>query len=206
VKENIKNIEIDLNTLDYLVQPKNEKELNERINTLFKKHPEVFKCLEILVAKRDKGEIERYFYDVKTEEVKKYSLETLDDIKYFIKETDLLIMFQSIKNINDYVFGVEVGMNTNANKNITGKINKNAIGMILNKHKMDFFEKKKIGDFISISKKIDSKEIDFIFDKNGIKYFIKTNFYNGGGTMILTSLETNINLNKNFDNKKNKFI
>jgi hypothetical protein len=24
--------------------------------------------------------------------------------------------------------------------------------------------------------------------------------------MILTSLETNINLNKNFDNKKNKFI
>lgn len=96
--------------------------LKADIFTLFKQNKECFDTLNLLIAVRDKntdvvaasGELTR---------LKAY-FESPDKIYEFCKETglDKIFMDAKIKNLHDYVFGVEVGLDTNARKNRAGII------------------------------------------------------------------------------------
>ncbi len=210
VKNNIENIEIDLATLDYLVKPKDEKELDQKIETLFLKHGEkAFKCLEILIAKRQDKKVNRFFYNLKENEINEYCFDTSQDVKDFIKKTKLINLFENVTNLKDYVFGVEVGMDTNARKSRGGKFNEQAIRTILGRNGYEFSEQKQLGKYmtepISISK-VDTKKIDFIFNKDEQQIFIETSFYNSGGSKISETLKSYADLNKNFDDDDNKLI
>lgn len=88
--------------------------------TLFKQNKECFDTLNLLIAVRDKNtgvvaasseitKLETYF-------------ESPEKIYEFCKETGLnkIFMDAKIKNLHDYVFGVEVELDTNARKNRGG--------------------------------------------------------------------------------------
>lgn len=209
IKKNIENIEIDLSTLDYLVKPKNQEELNQKIETLFSRNGEgPFQCLEILIAKRsDKNK--RFFYNLKENTTQEYSFETPEEVIEFVKKTNLINLFENITNLKDYVFGVEVGMDTNARKNKSGKFNEMVIRTILERNHYEFNEQKQLGDYIPkpiLISKVDTKKIDFIFKKNNQKFFIETTFYNVGGSKISETLKSYANLNRNFINTNNRLI
>ena len=90
------------------------------IFTLFKQNKECFDTLNLLIAVRDKNT------DVVAASGKLTKLETYfespEKIYEFCKETglDKIFMDAKIKNLHDYVFGVEVGLDTNARKNRGG--------------------------------------------------------------------------------------
>ena len=115
--KNLKAVSIKLHTLDFLL---GSKDLKTDIFTLFKQNKECFDTLNLLIAVRDKntdvvaasGELTR---------LKAY-FESPDKIYEFCKETglDKIFMDAKIKNLHDYVFGVEVGLDTNARKNRGG--------------------------------------------------------------------------------------
>ena len=51
----------------------------------------------------------------------KLSDEDVDGYLQFMKKSGLFVIFNSTKNLFDYVLGVEVGMDTNARKNRSGE-------------------------------------------------------------------------------------
>ncbi|NOX16456.1 MAG: restriction endonuclease [Epsilonproteobacteria bacterium] len=129
VKKNVKSIEKELNILNYLIGKKNIE--TEFIN-LIEEYPNIRKALPILIAIR-KSKLKEtpvitnintleannksyIFYDSLNDEIKK-------ELLIFLNKSGLKDIFENefIKNLVDYCFGVEVGFDTNARKNRTGK-------------------------------------------------------------------------------------
>ena len=90
------------------------------IFTLFKQSKECFDTLNLLIAVRDKN-TDVVATSGELTKLKAY-FESPDKIYEFCKETglDKIFMDAKIKNLHDYVFGVEVGLDTNARKNRGG--------------------------------------------------------------------------------------
>jgi type II restriction enzyme len=205
VKKNIHLIEKELNLLNVLIGKGNiEKEF---INLLID-YPNVRKVLPILIAIRNYKlknlKIIDHFEELKSESKFelfnpniKLTYEMKRDLVTFFNDSGLKKIFESkdIKNIVDYCFGVEVGMDTNARKNRTGKSMESIVEKIIQK----FSEKNNL-EYIrqATQKKIKEKWIfnieldktnrifDFaVFEKTKNKIFIiETNYYSGGGSKI----------------------
>ena len=131
VKKNIHLVEKELNLLNVLIGKENIE--TELIN-LVSEYPNVKKVLPILIAIRNNKlkdlKIIDDFEELKSEskvELFNPNIELTSEIKEdlinFFKESGLKDIFQdkNVKNIVDYCFGVEVGMDTNARKNRTGQ-------------------------------------------------------------------------------------
>ncbi len=115
----------------------------------------------------------------------------------FFNESGLKEIFQdkSVKSIVDYVFGVEVGMDTNARKNRTGRIMEQIIQRILENiaenEEIEIIpqatqEKVKIRWNRTIKMDKTKRRFDFaVFNKKKNKIFaIEVNFYNVGGSKL----------------------
>jgi len=126
VINNKKKYELLLNNLNYLLGKKDN--FKEEFEFLFRQNPSIVEALPILLATR---EIEINLIDnlkdlnVNRFVFKKPNLVNIDIINHyynFVEKTGLKSLFcdYGISNLVDYVFGVEVGLNTNARKNRTG--------------------------------------------------------------------------------------
>ena len=183
IKNNVNKISIKLNQLNYLIGKEN---LKEAVNELYAENPKVFEVLDILIAIRknkraktfnNKGEIillDTYF-------------ETPELVLEFIEETGLAEVFKNkdISNLVDYVFGIEVGLDTNARKNRGGDNMSKAVSLIFDK--AGVFYKKEVNNTIFpeiISLGTDVKRFDFVIKTKKKTYFIETNFYNTGGSKL----------------------
>ncbi|PNV83661.1 MAG: restriction endonuclease [Sulfurimonas sp.] len=204
VKKNVKNIEKELNLLNYLI---GKEKLDEEFLSLVEEYPKVRKILPILIAIRDdKLSCTPVITDIEAliPENKKYIFHYAIDenikkeLLIFFKESGLRDIFESkaIKNLVDYCFGVEVGFDTNARKNRTGDIMEKLVYKFLeefceeNKN-LQFIEQatqKRIKEFFNYDIKIDknSRRFDFaLFDKAKNRLFlIEVNYYSGGGSKL----------------------
>jgi len=126
VNENRKKYELLLNNLNFLLNK--EKTFKADFEYLFRDNPSIIEAFPILLATRDNS-LEFIDNEI-TLETKKYifkkpNLINIDIVEHyykFIVKTGLKDLFciYNIKNLIDYVFGVEVGLNSNARKNRTG--------------------------------------------------------------------------------------
>lgn len=183
IKNNVSKISIKLTQLNYLI---GQDDLEKAIQELYDENPKVFEVLDILIAVRNKEKkktlnkegniipIESYFSSPKL-------------ITEYIKETGLAEIFQNknITNLVDYVFGIEVGLDTNARKNRGGDNMSKAVSMIFDRS--DIFYKKEVNNTIFpeiISLGADVKRFDFVIKTQNKTYLIETNYYNGGGSKL----------------------
>lgn len=127
--KNKNKISIALNHLNFLLG-KDTKELENCVKSLFKEYPKAFNVLNILIAVRDKNEIaldaNGNFYPL-------YSyFEDSEKVYEFICQTGLERIFcnRNIKDLNDFVFGIEVGLDSNARKNRSGKVMENHLSSL----------------------------------------------------------------------------
>ena len=96
-------------------------------------------------------------------------------------------IFQSrrIKNLVDYVFGIETGLDTNARKNRSGHIMENTVAKILKENGIAFRQEVYSSEFSELSVLgTDEKRFDFFIETPAKKYLIEVNFYSGGGTKL----------------------
>lgn len=205
VKENIQKIEKELNLLNFLIGKENIKE--EFIN-LVEEYPNVRKVLPILIAIRNNklkdlkiiddfeelnSKSKTSLFDPKI----KLDSEMKEDLIVFFNESGLKAIFQdkSIKNVVDYCFGVEVGMDTNARKNRSGQAMESIVEKIIEtfseKNNLDYIAqatqtkiKQKWNFNIEIDKT--NRIFDFaVYEKDKNKLFlIETNYYGGGGSKL----------------------
>jgi len=183
IKTNLSKISIKLNQLNYLI---GKEDLKLAIEELFEENAKVFEVLDILIAVRKNKNAKTFNREGEIVQLDTY-FETSDKIYEFIEDTGLGEVFRNknITNLVDYVFGVEVGLDTNARKNRGGENMSKTVSFFFDK--ANFFYKKEVNstEFPEItSLGSDLKRFDFAIKTSVKTYLIETNFYNGGGSKL----------------------
>lgn len=183
IKSNVNKISIKLNQLNYLIGKEN---LKEAVNELYEENPKVFDVLDILIAIRKNKKAKTFNNKGKIVLVDTY-FTSPELILEYIEQTGLAEVFRNkdITNLVDYVFGVEVGLDTNARKNRGGDNMSKAISLIFDK--ADVYYKKEVNstEFLEIeSLGADVKRFDFVIKTQKKIYLIETNYYNSGGSKL----------------------
>ena len=205
VKKNIHLIEKELNLLNVLI---GKNDIDKEFISLVSEYPNVRKVLPILIAIRNSKlkdlKIIDDFEELKSESkidlfnpTVELTTEIKEDLVAFFEYSGLKNIFQDkdVKNIVDYCFGVEVGMDTNARKNRTGQAMESIVEKIIlkfaEKNNLDYIPQatqKKIKEKWNFDIKIDKTNRIFDFAvlekfKNKI-FIIETNYYGGGGSKL----------------------
>ena len=183
VHRNVTKISIKLNQLNYLL---GKIDLETAVSELFEENPKSFEVLDILVAVRSSDNKKVLNENFNPVLVKSYFTD-VDSICKFIKGTGLAEVFASnkITNLVDYVFGIEVGLDTNARKNRGGDIMAKAVAKIFADAGIAFRKEVNSTEFPEITALgADLKRFDFVIKTSQKTYLIETNYYNGGGSKL----------------------
>ncbi|MCQ2637662.1 type II restriction endonuclease [Helicobacter pylori] len=183
--KNKNKISIALNHLNFLLG-KDTKELKNCVKTLFKEYPKAFNVLNILIAVRDKDDV---VLDANGNFYPLYSYFEDDEKVYeFICQTGLERIFcnRNIKDLNDFVFGIEVGLDSNARKNRSGKAMENHLSGLFFQAQLNFKEQVEIREFEDLCQAFgdDIKKFDFVVCGKDKTYFIEANFYTTSGSKL----------------------
>lgn len=183
IKSNVSKISIKLNQLNYLI---GKEDLKHAIEELCEENSKVFEVLDILIAVRKNKNAKTFDREGEIVQLDSY-FETADKIYEFIEDTGLGELFRNknITNLVDYVFGVEVGLDTNARKNRGGENMSKAVSLVFDKARIFYKKEVNSTDFPEItSLGADLKRFDFVIKTKVKTYLIETNFYNGGGSKL----------------------
>ncbi|GLP15959.1 type II restriction endonuclease MboI [Helicobacter pylori] len=183
--KNKNEISIALNHLNFLLG-KSVQEFKSCVKSLFKEYPKAFNVLNTLIAVRDKNDI---VLDANGNFYPLYSYFEDDEKVYeFIRQTGLEQIFynRNIKDLNDFVFGIEVGLDSNARKNRSGKVMENHLSSLFFQAQLNFKEQVDIREFENLYQAFgdDIKKFDFVIFGKDKTYFIEANFYTISGSKL----------------------
>lgn len=198
IKKNVDKIKTELSLLDSLI---NSKNLKRDFFKLLSNYPEVAKVLPILLAIREITFDIIENFNEKTTDIITYSFNkkkgeklTKEEIESFwnlVEKSGATELFTTVKNFKDYIFGVEVGMDTNARKNRSGDAMELILAPLMEQIKnelgLDLFTQKQFGSVeneigVSFPALLKNKKFDFLFAKNGKAFNIEVNYFFGGGS------------------------
>lgn len=184
ISKNVEEIAISLNMLNYLI---GKEDLKAAVEALWRRDWRVFDTLHILIAVRKKDK--KKFFDKTGQFHTIQSLfQSVDGVMEFLEETGLSEIFRNkkITNLEDYVFGVETGLDTNARKNRSGKLTELLVARIFTNAGLEYREQVSSLEFPPVSSAlgVDQKVFDFAVTKNGVTYLIEVNFYSDGGSKL----------------------
>lgn len=201
VLKNFKSVEIQLNTLNYLI---GKDDIENEFRVLLEQSPQILIAIPILIACRTSnfkiltdytsGDFNYELFNFQN----KSSLtpSEIDKILEFTKETGILNLFQNktIKSIPDYVLGIEVGLDSNGRKNRGGNMMETIVqNLIVTLCEENNFVhlRQATSDTIKATWNIDvkvdksSRRFDFAIKNNTNKlYLLEVNFYGGGGSKL----------------------
>jgi type II restriction enzyme len=177
IAANVAEVEMSLNTLNYLI---GKDDLTKAVNEIWQRDPKVFEVLGILIAVRDEGKKPVVDCNGNVVLLKSY-FESNSKVVEFLIGTGLSEIFQSrrIKNLVDYVFGIETGLDTNARKNRSGHIMEDTVAKLFRKAGIVFRQEVYSSEFPELSVLgTDEKRFDFFIITSAKKYFIEVNLFN----------------------------
>lgn len=202
VYKNLSEVEMSLNLLNYLL---GKEKVEEEFKSLLKKYPDIIKAIPILLASREscfqilkpiddneiKFDIEKYDFSNTVD----LSENDIDRIVEFTKNTGILdiIKNKKVKNLVDYVLGVEVGLDSNGRKNRSGTSMENLVELFIkdlcNKYNYEYIVQatpNRIKEKWNLNVKVDkaSRRFDFAIKTNNKLFLIETNYYSGGGSKL----------------------
>jgi len=220
VLRNTKQLELALNNLNYLI---GKDDFDKEFKFLLKGNPNLARVIPALVV-RDGSNKKNFkiLVDYKNKKLvyedydfTKEKLSDGDIAKYliFVKETGLkdLIINKKIKNLVDYMIGVEAGLDSNGRKNRGGHAMEDIVEAFIvdlcNKKRFKYLKeansekiKQEFGYNVPVDKS--SRRYDFVIDNGKELVIFETNFYGGGGSKIKSTAGEYRNL---FDVLKGKY-
>ena len=183
INSNVEAIAIKLNQLNYLI---GQEDLDGAIRRLWLENPKVFSILDILIAVRTSDNKKAILEDGRVELIRKL-FEDVDGVIAYIHGTGLdeVLQKKQIKNLVDYVFGVETGLDTNARKNRSGHLMENQVASLFDKSGVAYRQEVYSTEYPELSVLgEDKKRFDFVIETAKCKYLIEVNFYSGGGSKL----------------------
>ena len=199
VFKNVSQYKVEINILNSLC---NSKDFNEDLKYILKNYPEVIKVFPTLLGVRDKKitvldssvlpDFKFREFDFNNPNLFSHELE---NYVLFFEKSGLkkLIMEGGLTNIQDYSYGLEVGLDTNGRKNRGGTIMESLVNDLLQKvygldarTYMTQPSPKRIKEKWGLDFPVDksSRRPDFVLCKNEKLYWIETNFYSGPGSKL----------------------
>lgn len=223
VLKNTHAIELYLNQLNYLIGKDN---FDDEFKFLLKESPKVIKVLPAL-AVRDGANTKKFKIIASFEnnrliyedyDFSKTEVNDEDILKYleFVTKTGIkdLLVNKRIKNLVDYMIGVEAGLDSNGRKNRSGT----SMETIVESFIKDFCTKrnytylsqanaKSVRENWNIDIPVDktSRRYDFVINTGDELLIIETNFYGGGGSKLKATAGEYRKLNADLD-KRFKFL
>lgn len=221
VLKNTKKLEVSLNTFNYLIGKEN---FDEEFKFLIKENPKLIKIIPALVVRDGKNKLNfKILVDYKGKKLiyedydfDKKSITDKDIEKYlkFVEESGLkaLLLSKKIKNLVDYMMGVEAGLDSNGRKNRSGhsmeEIVEFFVADVCEKKGFQYLKEanaKKIKSSLGYDVPVDksSRRYDFVIDNKKELFIIETNFYGGGGSKLKSTAGEYRNLFDALDGKYN---
>lgn len=183
INKNVDAVAIKLNQLNFLI---GQEDLDGAIRRLWDENPKVFTIMDTLIAVRKKENKKAVLKDGSVKLISDF-FENVEGVIEYVHGTGLDDVFQKkkVKNLVDYVLGVETGLDTNARKNRSGHLMEEQVAAILDNagiehrqevYSTDYPELEVLGE--------DKKRFDFVIETGHCKYLIEVNFYSGGGSKL----------------------
>lgn len=217
-------IQESLNKLSYLI---GHSQFDQEFRFLLKDHPNIARIIPTLGV-RDGNDTKKFqiLLDCKSKNLKyeKYdfskSVVSDEDIeKYltFVKKTGIknLLVNKKIKNLTDYMIGVEAGLDSNGRKNRSGSTMESIVEFFIKevcqKNGFKFLKEvnvqkieKELG-YKVLNDKV-SHRYDFVIDNGKELFILETNFYGRGGSKLKATAGEYKNLANHLKKQKYKLL
>lgn len=184
ISQNVEDIKLSLCMLNSLV---GASDLRKSVETIWKRDKSAFSVLDILIAVRTRDK--KKILDAAGNCVPLESLfHSVDSVMDFLTDTGLgaVLQNQSVKNLVDYVFGIETGLDTNARKNRSGHLMEKMVADIFTHAGIPFRQEVSSSEWPAITEVLgdDEKRFDFVVETASKVYLIEVNFYSSGGSKL----------------------
>jgi len=183
INTNVEAIAIKLNQLNYLI---GQEDLDTAIRRLWDENPKVFSIMDILIAVRKKEKKKVILEDGSVKLISRF-FDNVEGVIDYIHGTGLdeVLQNKQIKNLVDYVFGVETGLDTNARKNRSGHLMETKVASIFEKAGLEYRKEVYSTEYPELAVLgEDKKRFDFVIETPLCNYLIEVNFYSGGGSKL----------------------
>ena len=184
IYNNVENIKLSLCILNSLI---GSTHLRKSVEAIWQRDKTAFSVMDILIAVRKNDK--KKFVDAFGNCARIDSMFTsVDKVMDYLEGTGLAEVFttRKVKDLVDYVFGIETGLDTNARKNRSGHIMEGTVHKILTdagiEHRQEVYSREwpeitaVLGD--------DEKRFDFVVETPNKTYLMEVNFYSGGGSKL----------------------
>lgn len=184
VNQNVDNIKLSLCMLNSLI---GTTDLPKAVETIWNRDKSAFQVMDILIAVRSGGR--KHIINSKDECIVMDTLFTsVDGVLEYLKDTGLaeVLQKQQVKDLVDYVFGIETGLDTNARKNRSGHIMEGAVAKIFRDNDVQYRQEVYSSEWPAITESLgsDEKRFDFVVKRDTKTFLIEVNFYSGGGSKL----------------------
>lgn len=184
ISQNVQEIKLSLCTLNSLI---GAQDMRAAVEAIWRRDKSAFSVMDILIAVRSDGK-KAVLNSLNKCVILDSLFESVDGVMEFLENTGLKEIFQKqkIKNLVDYVFGIETGLDSNARKNRSGHVMENVIDILLTqngiKHRKEIFS----SEWPKLTHELgsDEKRFDFVVETKQKVYLIEVNFYSGGGSKL----------------------
>jgi type II restriction enzyme len=184
ISQNVQDIKLSLCTLNSLI---GAQDMRAAVEAIWRRDKSAFSVMDILIAVRSEGK-KAVLNSLNKCVILDSLFESVDGVMEFLENTGLKEIFQKqkIKNLVDYVFGIETGLDSNARKNRSGHVMENVVDNILTqngiKHRKEVYSK----EWPKLTHELgsDEKRFDFVIETKQKVYLIEVNFYSGGGSKL----------------------
>lgn len=184
IGQNVEDIKLSLCILNNLI---GAKDMRKAVETIWKRDKSAFEVMDILIAVRSKGK-KKILNSNRQCVLLKSMFTSVDGIMEFLDTTGLTEIFQQqkIKDLVDYVFGIETGLDTNARKNRSGLIMEKMVANIFDNASITYRQEVYSREWPEITQALgnDEKRFDFVVETKNKTYLIEVNFYSGGGSKL----------------------
>lgn len=184
IKQNVDDIKLSLCMLNSLI---GTTDLRKSVETIWNRDASAFGVMDILIAVRSEGK--KLVLDSKGQCVVLDKLFTsVDGVIEYLEDTGLADVFRegSIKDLVDYVFGIETGLDSNARKNRSGHVMENKVAGLLADNGIRYRQEIYSTEWPNLQRVLgdDEKRFDFVIETPVKTYLIEVNFYSGGGSKL----------------------
>lgn len=184
IAQNVEDIKLSLCMLNSLV---GATDMRKAVETIWKRDKSAFNVMDILIAVRSEGK-KKVLNSLGECVVLDTLFTSVDGVMEYLDNTGLTEVFQQqkIKDLVDYVFGIETGLDTNARKNRSGHVMEGMVARIFDKAGVKYRQEVYSSEWPSISRVLgdDEKRFDFVVKSKDKTYLIEVNFYSGGGSKL----------------------
>lgn len=184
INQNVENIKLSLCMLNSLI---GTTDLRSSVETIWNRDKSAFNVMDILIAVRSEGK-KKVLNSLGKCVVLDSLFNSIDGVLEYLNDTGLADIFQKqkVKDLVDYVFGIETGLDTNARKNRSGHVMEGMVAKIFHDYGIEYRQEVYSSEWKLITQVLgdDEKRFDFVIETAKRKFLIEVNFYSGGGSKL----------------------